>query len=384
MTFIFLLLNLLSAENISALVSSLNKFSFESLQYINKNNKNENIVFSPYSAFACVSMAAPLFTSETRLEILKSLQMNELFNDTQLLTELKRLISAESTEHFASSNRVWANINFNFDESTFKQHNDILGIPVERVDFPQPGCDKINEEVRTVTHGMIDKLVEESDLPKSTAIALLNAVYFQNSWEQNFYLMSKNDELNFINANGEKIHVDFMKSFDRHLPYAENDKYQIISLPYLDHYDFVAILPRNNSNANDFEMKDLSYDDFTNLLNQMSTESVNVIMPKFTIEQKLPLNQLFGSLGMNRAFSSAAQCLDSSVKYSIDSILQKAKIEFHENGTVAAAATCIMMRALSLSPEEPYVFNANHPFMYFIRNKDTGSILFEGFFKGSN
>jgi len=63
----------------------------------------------------------------------------------------------------------------------------------------------------------------------------------------------------------------------------------------------------------------------------------------------------------------------------IDEVIHQTFIEVAEYGTEAAAATAVIMRAGSAGPtEEPKIFNADHPFIFVIQQKDTGNILFMG------
>lgn len=370
------------------LIDSLNRFSFETLQKINTDDYTENTVFSPYSAFVCVSMSSPLFQEQTRAEILKSLQISLDYsqNFDTFLHQLHDLIEKENTDKVCSSNRVWANQNLNFNPETFSKNKDILGIPIEAVNFPQPACDKINEEVNRTTKGMIPNLIKESDLSTQTAIALLNAIYFKCDWEKKFNIdpsSRSQEKLNFNLVDGSKIHVNLLRSFGRNLLYAENDDFQVVSVPYLhSQYEFVIILPKDNSTNGYNLLKSLNYNEFNaNLLSKLRKEKVNIKMPKFSFESSLKLTPIFKELGMNKAFTDSAECTDKNVKYQVDMIIQKAKIVLDENGTEAAAATGMTMKLLSLDEDQEYNVFADHPFVYLLRNKETGTILFEGFVK---
>ena len=370
------------------LVDSLNKFGFETLQKTNKKDNSENTVFSPYSAFVCVAMSNSLFQKETRDEILKSLQISaENSQVDQVLKQLHELIVNENTDKVSTSNRIWANQMLNFDPSTFSPNEKILGIPIEKVGFPQPACDKINEEVNTATHGMIPKLVEPSDVGPETAIVLLNAIYFKSDWEKKFDIdpESNNPEIkNFTMVDGTKIHVTMLESYGRKMPYAEDDQFHVVAIPYLNReYEFIIILPKDETGAGYEHLKQLTYERLNNdLLSNLRTRKVDLKLPKFTIENKIQLNSIFQSLGMKKAFTELAECTDPNISYYVSSIIQKAKIILDENGTEAAAATgmIMMMCCAVIEPPTPQVF-ANRPFAYLLRNAKTGSILFEGFVK---
>lgn len=380
--------SLKSNATISQLVDSLNKFSLKTLQLTNPQHETENAIFSPYSAFACVTMSTSLFKSQTRAEILESLCITSDGSQIeQVLKQLRTLINKENTDKVSSCNRIWANKDINFNPKTFEPNKKILGIPIEKETFPEPACDKINREVSKATKGMIPRLVDPSDLGADTAIVLLNAIYFKSNWEKKFDIApsSRNPNTkNFTLVDGTQIHTDIIQSYNRDLQYAENDKFQVVSIPYVrNQYDFVIILPKN-SLADDYQdLLTLTYETLNNeLLTKFQLKKVNIKMPKFSFESKIELNEIFQSLGMSQAFTELAECTDPSVRYYVSKIIQKAKIVLDENGTVAAAATGMTMNCLSLVDEDPSInVFADHPFAFLLRNKQTGSILFEGFVK---
>lgn len=286
----------------------------------------------------------------------------------------------------SSSNKIWANQSFNFNPSTFAPNEKILGIPIEKVGFPQPACDKINSEVKKATKGMIFNLVNPSDLPTDTTILLLNAIYFKSDWKKKFSIGSDSKIpkiKNFTLINGTKIHVNMLESNNRNLPYSENDKFQVVSIPYThDQYDFVIILPKNKTQEGYNDLKKLTFQRLNDdLLKQMKIQKVNVRLPKFSFETKTLLKEIFISLGMEKTFSNQSDCSDPAVKYYVDSIIQKAKIVLDENGTEAAAATAMTVNCLSIEIDPTPSVNADHVFAYLLRNSKTGVILFEGFVK---
>ena len=84
-------------------------------------------------------MPVPLFKDETRTQNLKSLQIyTDQSQIENVLQPLRELIERENTERGSSSNKIWANQVLNFNPHTFEPNEKILGIPIEKVAFPQP------------------------------------------------------------------------------------------------------------------------------------------------------------------------------------------------------------------------------------------------------
>src|SRR5262245_46088655 len=86
-------------------------------------------------------------------------------------------------------------------------------------------------------------------------------------------------------------------------------------------------------------------------------------------------------LGAELAFSAAADFSGIGEKpLAISEVVHKAFAEVNEVGTEAAAATAIVMSrcAAVMRPVEPKVFKADHPFLFFIRARNTNAVLFSG------
>lgn len=368
---------------------SLNKFGFEVLQKLNsKSNNNSNAVFSPFSAFVCVSMTTSLFKYQTRDEIYKSLQIpcDSSLQIDNFLKQLKEFLNKEDSESISSSNRVWVNEKLKFNPETFLPNSKILGVPIEKVSFPQPGCDRINDEVNRATKGMIQKLLDASLLSASSAIVLTNAVYFQSRWDEIFVIdpeSKRPDAKNFTLLDGKQIHVNMLQSFERQLLFSEDSQFQIVAIPYLRHkYDMLIILPKDKTINGFNNLSKLTYKKLDDMIKALKIRYINLKMPKFEIESSIQLNEMFQSLGMKKAFTDAADCTDPNVKYLISLILQKAKIMVDENGTIASAATAVMMDECACEIEgEPINIFIDHPFAYILRNKKTKTFIFEGFVK---
>ena len=84
-------------------------------------------------------------------------------------------------------------------------------------------------------------------------------------------------------------------------------------------------------------------------------------------------------MGMPTAFSGAADFsgMTGSPDLFIDEVIHKAFVSVDEAGTEAAAATAVIMK-LTATPEEPVNVAIDHPFIFLIRDIETGTILFVG------
>ena len=109
---------------------------------------------------------------------------------------------------------------------------------------------------------------------------------------------------------------------------------------------------------------------------------VIVTMPKFKMTQEFELSAVLGAMGMPQAFTSSANFSGMTGKsdFAISAVIHKAYVDVNEEGTEAAAATAVTMRAMAMRVPEPppIIFLADHPFMFLIRDNHSSSILFMG------
>jgi serpin B len=101
-------------------------------------------------------------------------------------------------------------------------------------------------------------------------------------------------------------------------------------------------------------------------------------LPRFKIECEMGLNEPVKNTGMKRIFTGGFANI-SDVGLAVSYIKQKTFVEVNEEGTEAAAVTVIALnRTAAPLPNEPVQFFANRPFLYLIKEKSTGAILFIG------
>ena len=160
------------------------------------------------------------------------------------------------------------------------------------------------------------------------------------------------------------------------LPYYVDKYLQCVEMPYGNGaFSMVAILP-----ANDMDIDQLiNYlDDATwqNIVNKFQERMLPLKLPRFKIECEIPLNEPVRNVGMQQIFYGGFANI-SDVSLAVSIIIQKTFVEVNEEGTEAAAVTVIAMDGASPGYVPPS-FIANRPFLYLIKEKSTGAILFIG------
>jgi serpin B len=159
-------------------------------------------------------------------------------------------------------------------------------------------------------------------------------------------------------------------------PYTNGTDFQAIELPYTgDALSMVIFLPREGM-FGDFEAH-LSIERLDAILTQLCSEKVNLAMPKFELTSEFSLADTLAKLGMPDAFTGGADFsgMDGTRYLFIDQVVHKAYVSVNEEGTEAAAATGVSMR-LSIPQYEMMLID--RPFIFLIRDIETGTILFIG------
>ncbi len=258
------------------------------------------------------------------------------------------------------------------------------GAPLQNVDFAgQPGkaCAAINAWAAKQTHDRIKNAVPASAITAQTRLVLVDAIYFKDAWENEFRKPSTQDQP-FFRDGKETVNVPLMQQRESY-DYMETDALQAVSLPYRGEFSMVILLPRKRDGLVDLEQS-LTADVLDGWLKQMSQQSVQIFLPKFRMEGEYELNGPLAKLGMTDAFNSQTadfSGITSATKLCIDRVIHKTFIAVDEAGTEAAAVTSMTMRATAvMAPRhiQPAVFRADHPFLFVLRHRSTGAILFMG------
>jgi serpin B len=161
--------------------------------------------------------------------------------------------------------------------------------------------------------------------------------------------------------------------------YLENEKLQILEIPYAGKkVSMLIVLPKSSDNFNSL-INLVKGDNYYKIFNKLSLQKVRILIPKFSVTAEYDLNETLKKMGILEAFSFSADFSGMTGKKDlmIDKVIHKAFIEVNEKGTEAAAATAVVIREKS-APAKELIFKADHPFFFFIKEHQTGQILFAG------
>lgn len=245
--------------------------------------------------------------------------------------------------------------------------------------------DIINNWCNTHTDGMIPKILDSLD--PYAAMYLLNAVYFKASWTDKFDPKNTRNKI-FTKQDGTLLEHKMMNVAIK-AAYGSNNLCKMLRLPYGNgSYSMYVLLPHEGKTVGDI-IQSLSAQQLEQQRTQeMMIHNVDIMMPRFTTESEIQLEQVLSSMGMPLAFHYLAAQFSKMIEDEelwVSMMMQKAKIEVNEKGTKASAVTVSKLLTKSLMGDNrpSYVeFHATRPFVYYIIDNSTGTIYFMGTYFG--
>src|SRR6185312_735020 len=183
----------------------------------------------------------------------------------------------------------------------------------------------------------------------------------------------------FHTATTGAVSADFMHIIHPYGYYA-NDMMQVVELPYYNNkLSMVLFLPAENIGMSNFEEL-LDYKHYKRIVDSIKPLQVALAMPKFRTTSEFELSDVLSKMGMAVAFTPMADFSGMTTEgLQIDKVLHKAYVDVDETGTEAAAATAVTMRPTAMRPpDKRVVVNVDRPFVFVIKDNETGCILFMG------
>jgi len=345
-----------------------------------------NLVFSPHSLAAAMGMVAAGGRGETSGQIAACLGMGAVGSLPARFAALDGALSAAKQAEgieLSVANSLWPQQDFVFRQD----YMDLLRTqfradaqPVDYVTRSEPARQTINRWVADRTANRIRDLIAPGVLGAATRMTLVNAVYFKGKWLHPFD-PALTAEGQFF-APGGAVPVKFMKGKAK-FRYAEADGIQALELPYVGRkLSMLVLLPEKGRGVR--HAVDNLHGSGASIWNTSLMErEVNVRLPKFSFVCERSCVETFKKLGVIDVFDAGRADLSGMAgrpgDLVLSAILHKAFVEVGEAGTEAAAATAgVVSLTAFVPPQPPVTFHADHPFVFLIREHDTGCILFMG------
>lgn len=352
--------------------------------YAELRDRDDNLFFSPHSISTALAMTYGGARGETAAQMAKALHFE---------LESKRLHPAFRTlqedligggrkrgYELSIANALWGQKGYGFLREFLDLTKTCYGSGFQEVDFvnaTETARKTINAWVEKRTRDKIKELIRKEPpiLNTLTVLVLTNAIYFKGNWTSQFDEKLTKDAP-FMATKERKINVPMMHQ-EGEFKYMEADALQALELPYVDNeLSMTVLLPRKVDGLTDLENL-LTADNLNKWVGSLRKKKIVIYLPKFKMTCDFRLEEDLMSMGMTDAFSGAADFsgMAGNKELFISAVLHKAFVDVNEEGTEAAAATAVVMEK---ARKEAFLFRADHPFIFLIRDNRSGSILFIG------
>ncbi len=376
MVIVFLFINMCLAANAA---NSVNSFGLDLYRVL--SGKEGNIFFSPFSISTALAMTYLGADGNTALQMKQVLH----FEDEGLHESFSKLIASlnKPAEGYKLSiaNALWVQRNYPLLETFLRDIDSYYRAPVNTVDFVTDldnSIRKVNDWIEEKTAGKIKNMLTRDDVDSLTRLILTNAIYFKGKWKMPFdEKLTKKDF--FYENETTKVEVDMMELTEK-FEYYEDDQVQVLKLPYAgSSLSMLIVLPKVSVKLMELE-KDLTKEKIEGWLKNLSETRVQLFLPRFKIQQRLSMKETLMKMGMIDPFTDRADFskIDGTRKLKIQNVIHQAFVEVNEEGTEAAAATAVIMGIKMAMPVMPVIFRADRPFMFFIQEETSNTILFMG------
>jgi serpin B len=376
-----------AGQDLDGLVDGNSAFAFDLYQILREDR--ENVFYSPYSISVALAMTYAGARGETERQMADALcfsltqdHLHPAFNGLDLgLARRGEGAQGKDGEGFRLNvvNAIWGQAGYPF----LPEYLDVLaenyGAGLRVLDFssaPEESRVTINDWVGEQTEGRIEDLIPAGAIDAMTRLVLTNAIYFNAAWGSPFESSLTADGPFHLLGGGE-VTVPMMKQTES-FGYTRGEGYQAVELPYDGHeLSMVVLLP----DAGEFDPFEDALDAgrVDAIVGDLLYRQVALTLPRFEVESDFSLADALSALGMPEAFTNGADFsgMTGDRDLFISEVVHKAFVSVDEAGTEAAAATAVVMEKMAL-PEEPVEVTVDRPFIFLIRDIQTGAILFVG------
>jgi serine protease inhibitor len=369
---------LTSAEN--SIVTADNSFGFKLFTAVNKTETAKSIFISPVSVSMALGMTLNGANGSTRNAMIQTLEFTGL-SQTDINTSYKSLIALLSgidpKVTLQIANSIWYRPELNV-EQAFKDVNRLnFNAEINSLNFSDPNAPNIiNAWVNKCTNGKIDKIISDQ-IPSEMVMYLINAIYFKGTWTKTFDTSATKADV-FTRPDGSHASCKMMHQ-KASMKYHADNQVQVVDLPYGDAgFSMTILLPAIGTDIDDFAGK-LTQQVWSSSTNKLASQEVELSFPKFKFEYDKTLNDMLKSMGMSVAFSRTDADftnIDKRGQLFISEVKHKTFVQVDEEGTEAAAVTSVGVGATSVG--QNIVMRVDHPFIFAIRENNSGTILFIG------
>ncbi len=357
--------------------SAANAFSFALFRQVSGAQPDSNVFLSPLSASFSLGMALNGARTGTFDAMRTALQLGEATQsdiNTGYHGLLDVLDSLDQSVAFTIANSIWYRNTFTFDPTFLDAGRNYFDATIAGLDFTNTtgSLATINGWVNDKTAGKIPTILDE--ITADQVMFLINAIYFKGSWRSRFD-PNLTATAAFTASTGVVQQAQMMQVDDT-LSYATVNGAEAIDLPYGDKaFSMTVVLPPEGQTLDAFASS-LTESAWQSMVGALQPRKAPFFFPKLQLSYERLMTPDLTALGMGVAFSDVADFsgMSSATGLSIAFVKQKTFIDIDEEGTEAAAVTATGIQAT----DAPVALRVDRPYLFVIRDRLTGTILFIG------
>jgi serine protease inhibitor len=376
-----------SAAEAKQAASALNAFGFD--LYRTTTSAGGNEVFSPVSIELALAMARAGAVGDTASQmdsVMHAAYGSGNGNGLNSLDQALAGLSGSYPNPLGSQQTVSLHVaNAPFAQRGYSLKQPYLDILAGRFDAglrladfagdPTGSCKLINDWISDQTEGRIPKLLDGLD--PLTRLVLANAIYMKAPWQAAFRPESTKDSP-FTRIDGTKVTVPTMSLPLDSATYASEPGWQAAELGYVGGSLAMTLILPDDLPTFETKLDATLFDQITGALRSTPGE---LTLPRFKTETRIDLNETLAAMGMPSAFDTARadfSGITDQERLFISQVVHQANISVDEKGTEASAATVVAIAAASASPTNLVTFHVDRPFVFAVRDRNSGAILFLG------
>jgi len=376
-----------TSDGVESVVGANTQFALRLYSSIRDFQQGENIFYSPLSIFLALAMTYEGARGQTASEIqsIFSLPGDNVTRRSSIAAIFSDLNMVSVSYTLNIANALWIQQDYRLLDEYLDIIRTYYSGEANNVDFrsaTEKARQIINAWVENRTNNRIKDLIPSGNLDPLTRLVLTNTIYFNGTWVNQFNGDETKDE-DFRVSASQTVKVSMMRITDgkESFNYADTENLQVLEMLYEGgNLSMLILLPKNNDLPS---LEDtLTLEKLNQWKNELSEQPVNVYIPKFNFTREYYLRKYLKEMGMPSAFSPSVadfSGIDGTRNLFIDEVIHKAFVGVNEKGTEAAGATAVVMKLTSVAPSHSYpVFRADHPFVFIIQERVTGTVLFLG------
>ncbi|MDO5552711.1 MAG: serpin family protein [Planctomycetia bacterium] len=365
------------------IANDVNGFALNFYRQSAQENSDGNVVVCPRGTLTLLAALAQGAAGDTGREIEELIKMST--GDERFAKLAQSLSASEGSNELTVCNGVWTGEKTELLPEYKQWLREQLSVTCDQVDFEKNATatrDRINDWAREKTNGQIDSLFDV--LLPNTRLILANAICFKAKWEKSFD-KSLTEEDYFTSLTQGDVATSLMRQYER-FAWSKTDSFQWLRLPYGgDAYSMEVILPEEGTGSQESLARvesELTPEMLAEVVAKAEMRDVDLRLPRIQLSYAVSLNDILQKMGMDLAFGMEADFsrMTSQKDIFVSDVLQKISLEMDEEGTVAASASAAALTTKAATTEDRVRFHATHPFLFLIRENQSGTILLIGRF----